>query len=239
MIDLWLSWLSPHICKGCKAVGIALCDSCKKYILDQPWRKCIDCNGEVDWTNFAWHGNLCGKCSGKSPFTRVFVVGERTGALKKLVGDYKFASERDNARPIAELISSTLPEELPPELIIIPLPTIAKHIRERGLDHTKLVVRELARIRKMPANYHLLRRTDNTSQHLADSKARAKQAAKTFSINPRADIPKKILLVDDIYTTGATTKAAAELLKKRGVKEIWLAIVARQVNERRQSAEKK
>ncbi|MDR0957418.1 MAG: hypothetical protein LBM09_02465 [Candidatus Nomurabacteria bacterium] len=232
MIDFCLSWLSPHICKGCRAVGKALCGSCKKYILDQSGRECITCQREIDWQTFAWQGNLCAKCANDSPFKRVFVVGERKTTLRELVDDYKFASERDSAQPIADLILSILPEKLPDDLIIMPLTTIPKHIRQRGLDHTKLIVRNLARLRKMTAVYNVLLRNDNIAQHSADAKTRARQAAKTFAINPRTKIPKKILLIDDIYTTGATATAAAKLLRKHGAKEIWLGIVARQIGNK-------
>ena len=176
-------------------------------------------------------GNLCPGCARRLPFTKVFVVGERVGALKKLVGDHKYFSERESARPIAELLSAVLPDDLPSDMVIVPLPTIPKHIRQRGFDHTKLAARRLSRIRKIPMDTGILRRTNNISQHSATSAERRTQAEKSFRVNPRAKISPKILLVDDIYTTGATTTAAAKLLSDHGATEIWLAVVARQVKD--------
>jgi ComF family protein len=161
----------------------------------------------------------------------VFVVGERTKTLKKLVGNFKYFSRRESAKTVAELLGSVLPKNLPNDLTIVPLPTIPKHIRERGFDHMKLVARELSRLRKLPYNSDLIHRTDNVSQHSANFNQRQKQAAQAFVIDHRRSVPTRVLLIDDIYTTGATVATAAKLLKKRGVKEIWLGIVARQIDK--------
>jgi predicted amidophosphoribosyltransferase len=96
----------------------------------------------------------------------------------------------------------------------------------------KLVARRLALRRNLLCEPNLLRRTDNVSQHSANLRQRQKQAVHAFIINPNRPMPRRILLIDDIYTTGATTRAAAELLKKYGAKEIWLGVVARQVNRK-------
>jgi ComF family protein len=160
----------------------------------------------------------------------VFVVGERTKTLKRLVGNYKYFSRRESAGAMAGLLSDTLPDELPKNLVIVPLPTIPGHVRERGFDHMKLVARQLSRLRGLSCDLGLLCRTDNVSQHSASSRQRQKQAAQAFRINSHRPISARILLIDDIYTTGATTIMAAKLLKKHGAKEIWLGIVARQID---------
>jgi ComF family protein len=161
----------------------------------------------------------------------VFVVGERTRTLRKLVGNYKYFSRRESAVATAQLLNDVLPE-ISPELTIVPLPTIPKHIRERGFDHMKLVARKLSHRRGLKCDLNLLCRTDNVSQHTANLQQRQKQAAQAFSVNPHRPMPKLILLVDDIYTTGATTMAAAKLLKKHGAREVWLGIVARQTDQK-------
>jgi competence protein ComFC len=92
----------------------------------------------------------------------------------------------------------------------------------------KLVARQLSRLRKMPCNTRLLFRTDNLSQHSANLRQRQQQAGLAFRVKGNQSLPERVLLIDDIYTTGATTAAAAKLLKKHGAKEIWLAVVARQ-----------
>jgi ComF family protein len=176
-------------------------------------------------------GNLCGNCVRQLPFKKVFVVGERKKALRRLVGNYKYFSRRASAAALAQLLDGTLPTILPDDMTIIPLPTIPKHIRERGFDHTKLVVKDLARRRGMMADLRLLRRADNTSQHSAGQQLRRAQAARAFRLDLQRPVPRRVLLIDDIYTTGETTMAAARLLKKHGAKEVWLGVVARQTDK--------
>jgi len=176
----------------------------------------------------AKYGNLCSDCKRELPFAGTFVVGERTKILKKLVGNYKYFSRRESARTIAELLGGVLPETLT-EVVIVPLPTIPAHIRERGFDHMKLVARHLARQKKLSHAPNLLLRTDNVSQHVANFQQRQKQATQAFAVDLGQATPARILLIDDIYTTGATVSAAAKLLKQHGAKEIWLGVVARQI----------
>jgi ComF family protein len=183
-------------------------------------------------TELAKSGNLCSSCGPTLPYQRVFMVGERTKTLKKLVGNYKYFSRRESAQAIAGLLRGVLPDELPDDLVIVPLPTIPARIRERGFDHMKLVARELSRLRGHPCNLQLLKRTDNVSQHSASQRQRQQQAKQAFAVDSRRSVPPRILLIDDIYTTGATAAAAAKLLKKHGVEEVWLGIVARQVDQR-------
>jgi len=230
MIDKLLGWLSPHMCEGCKEVGETLCKRCNFYILEHKWCKCVGCQHQITTPELTKTGNLCFGCSQILPFNKVFVVGARTGILRRLVGNYKYFSRRESSKAIAKLLENILPENLP-NLVIVPLPTISKRIRERGFDHMKLVAHELARLRGWPCDLALLRRTDNVSQHSANLRQRQQQAAKAFTINPRRPVPPHILLIDDIYTTGATTTTAAKLLKKHGAQEVYLGIVARQVSQ--------
>ncbi|MDR2524312.1 MAG: hypothetical protein LBC95_02090 [Candidatus Nomurabacteria bacterium] len=183
--------------------------------------KCLVC-GEVT------KRGLCRNCRLGVPFERAFVVGERRGALKRLVGDFKYNSERGNALVIARLLDAVLPV-LPTGIVIVPIPTIAPHIRRRGFGHTELVAHHLAKSRHIPCDNRLLLRADNSVQHGLKARERQRQARTTFRLNPRRAVPPEILLLDDIYTTGATMIAAAKLLKKHGAKTINVAIVARQV----------
>lgn len=90
-----------------------------------------------------------------------------------------------------------------------------------------LIARNLAKVRKLKCK-SLIGRKNNTKQRQASAKQRLEQAQNAFYIkgviNP--DIP--YLIVDDVYTTGATIKCASKLLSKAGAKHIWIAIIARQ-----------
>jgi len=221
IFDVGLRPFAPHICKGCGRPGSTLCENCIFDNIDNKYAKCVVCGA------LTGHDNLCQKCRVLMPFDRAFVVGERKEVLEKLVGDFKYESERDGANAIAKLLDGVLPA-LPKSTVIIPIPTIAPHIRARGFGHTEIVTKRLARIQSLKCDLNLLLRTDSSVQHGLKLAERKKQAKKAFEINTKRPVPSEVLLFDDIYTTGATIIAASQILKKAGVKTINIAIVARQ-----------
>jgi len=229
VIDKILSVIAPHICKSCGEQGTALCKRCIFNVLQNKYTKCVVCSREVSAGAFAKHGNLCRVCARTSLFAKVFVVGSREKVLQHLVDDYKFNSERGTAEPLAELLAKTMPATTPSDLIVVPITTVAKNVRSRGFDHMKLIAKKLAHIQHLRLMPDLLLRTNNLTQHfLANPSERRANAEKSFAISPRVKIPAKILLVDDIFTTGATVNTAAKLLYAGGAKEIWLAVIVRQ-----------
>jgi ComF family protein len=219
LLDSLLSLLAPHVCLGCGRLGGGLCNSCKNDIIDEVYPNCLLCGSGVS------ADNLCSTCRQTSRISRAYVVGENKTLLKNLLYNYKFGPTRGHSKVLSDILNLMLPI-LPPATVVVPIPTISKHIRQRGFGHIELVARHLARSRHLKYS-RLLLRLDNSVQHGLKAAERTKAAAKTFSINPRAKIPEEILLLDDIYTTGATIKAAAKLLKSAGVKTINLAILAR------------
>jgi ComF family protein len=220
LLDLLLSLFAPHHCLGCGVAGSGLCNSCKNDIIDEPYPNCLVCSNSTS------HSNICTNCQISTNISRAFVLGKNQGILKKLIYDYKFKPARGLSKDLSDILDKILPI-LPKNTVIVPISTIPKHIRERGFGHIELIAKQLARKRHLKY-YPLLARTDNSVQHGLKEAERAKVAAKTFSIEPHIKIPKEILLIDDIYTTGETVKSAAKLLKNSGVKTINVAIFARQ-----------
>ena len=213
-----LDLLFPHYCRGCGALGSPLCQRCKNDIILSSSNFCPNCK------------DLCpsGKCSKCKFLPPIFVVGNRTDLIGKLAYDLKFYSVRALAEPIAELLDKIMPK-IGGEVAIVPLPTVRSHIRQRGLDHTLVVAKHFSKIRG--DKYHVARllcRNNHTMQVGADRKTRLKQANSAYSIDSRLVIdPNTTYIVfDDIWTTGASIKAAIRLLKSAGVKKIVVAILA-------------
>ena len=222
--DQILSVFAPHICKDCGKVGRALCESCFFDIMEKTYEKCINCEASISQKTFAKNGNMCENCARKLPFAKIFVVGERTGALLRLVDEYKYNSERADAKIFAKLLDKTVPE-LAPDTVVTFVTTSAPHIRERGFDHMALAAKNFAKLRKLRCQ-KLLFRENSDSQH--DKKARERKILAKKMFSTRRRIPENVLLLDDIWTTGATTIAAAKLLRESGAKNVQLAIVAKQ-----------
>ncbi len=213
-----LDLLAPHSCRGCRLTGSPLCDRCKKYILSNHISLCPICKTP----------NTTGKCETCINLPPTFIVGERSDLIASLIHDFKYNSVRALARPLAELINKTLPA-FPNQVIIVPLPTISRHIRERGFDHTLLIAKHLAKLRGPRCQVSkLLIRHQNTVQVGADYNTRLSQAssayaiAKNTNINPSATY----LLLDDVWTTGASMQAAIQKLQQVGITNLAIAILA-------------
>ncbi len=218
MLDNILSIIAPHYCCGCGKIGVLLCSNCKNNIISETKTVCVKCHRP---TADMW---LCSTC--RTPFERVWVVGERDGILQRLIGMYKFQRAKAGYRALSELLLAVLPQ-LPAETIIIPVPTVPGHVRERGYDHMMLIAKYVARVRGLKLERLLYRKT-NTKQRHADAKQRANQAKQAFAVRGKINPDASYLLIDDVITTGATIKYASKALRDAGAKHVWVAAIARQ-----------
>ena len=218
-----LDLLAPHSCRGCGRIGNVLCDRCKNYILSTGKNLCPICKQE----NPTGTCPNCVKNQAVDPLPPTFIIGERTELLGDLVHAFKYQSVRALASPLAELMDASLPPTAF-NTYIVPLPTISHHIRTRGLDHTLLIAKQLA---KFHPNYHvakLLTRASNTIQVGADAHTRIAQANSAYALNPKIKIDPSAtyILLDDVWTTGASLRSATKKLQQAGANNITLAILS-------------
>lgn len=210
-----LDWLCPHSCMGCGAIGAVLCECCKKDIFGA-LNCCPICHqtmrrGKCEWCDL--------------PFTGFYMCGWRDEIVGEMVETYKYKSRRALAGVLAEMLDASLPE-VEGEVVVLPLPTMARHVRERGFDHTWLMGRALAKMRGWKCEKLIFREKD-TVQVGASQKKRLRQAAEAYGIDTkkvRADVT--YLLLDDVWTTGASMRAAEKLLREAGAGRILGAVVA-------------
>ena len=235
-----LDLVCPHSCRGCNALGAVLCERCKNHIIQQrsaicPYCKQIFSNNHQYQENGCaispyWNQDLraCQECT--SPFLGIWTVGWREKILAKLVSELKYKSVRACSDTLAELLDYAIPTpakvmgELGRAPIIVPLPTIGRHIRERGLDHTKLIAKKLGKRCGWKVESILSRKAD-TVQVGTNAAERIGQAAKAYELKQKIDPKQPYLLLDDVWTTGASIQAAANLLKQDGAQYIYAAIV--------------
>ncbi len=219
MIDSLLSYIAPHHCSGCGETGSLLCDNCKYDIIQEPYTACIACGGGI-----AVRNGLCGSCG--LPYQRAWCVAPRQDQLEQLINRYKFENTKAAYKPLSDLLHLHLPE-LPSNTYIVPIPTIASHVRQRGYDHTLLIARRFARQRKLLLNTSLKRQT-TTMQRGAGKRQRTAQAKQAFRYVGNLDDTAVYLLVDDVMTTGATMKYAAKALRDTGAQNVWAVSISRQ-----------
>ena len=210
--------LAPHSCRGCGQIGHVLCTRCKNYILSNHKALCPHCKAPTK-------AGQCRHCKNLPP---TFVIGERSGLLGDIVHDYKYRSIRSLARPLAELMYEILPPTDTPS-VVVPLPTIERHIRSRGFDHTKLIAKHLANLQGPKCTTKpLLIRTKDTTQVGTNRTTRINQATSAYSVAPRTVINPNTtyILLDDVWTTGASMRACIEKLQQAGATQIIVALLS-------------
>jgi predicted amidophosphoribosyltransferase len=144
---------------------------------------------------------------------------EHDGPIRDLVIDLKYHGMKPLAREIAQLMSPIIMELGEVEAITW-APTSALHHLERGFDHSELIARHCAGITKI-VHRKLLRRVNNEHQTGKGRQQRLEQPL--FVARPLG--PKRICVVDDVLTTGATLAAAAHALIERGAQRVWCVSV--------------
>lgn len=251
----------PYACRGCGRIGEPLCGCCKKYNMGS--LRVLDGeggSGEGDLEGDLGKSGKFEKSESEGDFV-VYAVGRREGVLKKLIVEYKYQSRRGFSRTLAELLTGAVPDELARELvekeaIVVPLPTISRHIRERGFDHTARLAKEFAKMTGLTFA-PILRRVNKTVQVGTDEETRKKQAAEAYEVDGklaeklmvrsstkglRAEKARRpVLLIDDIWTTGASMRAARQKVLEAGFTEVYgvvLAMGLRQGGEAEEETEK-
>lgn len=184
-----------------------------------PFDRCLVCQSATS------HDNLCHNHA--LSYRRAWGVTIRDETISRLIDDLKFKGAYSVHLSLADLLDDRLPA-LPDGIVIAPIPTAPRNIRLRGYDHMQLIAKRLAKNRGLVVD-NALARQNNTVQHFAKSAKQRKQQAKTFfQIRHNIDPETDYLLIDDIFTTGATIEAGAYCLKQAGARSIDVAIIARQ-----------
>lgn len=212
------NYVSPHYCCSCGDIGRSLCDRCRYDIVDDVPAQCIAC-----LTPVGGYGDICSRCN--VPYARGWFVAYHRTAIRALIGLCKFRSKRAVAYELAALLHEALPQ-LPPQTVVVPVPTVTQHVRRRGFNHTAIIARRFARLRSLRYK-RLLLRNSTTTQRGASRAQRIKQAARAFTTKG-AVAPDTYLVVDDVCTTGATLYYAADTLKHAGAATVWVAAVSRE-----------
>lgn len=170
----------------------------------------------------------CGQCD-REAFTAARACGFYEGALRASVLALK--REPEVAARLARLMFATqLRQPLTQATVLIPVPLHHERERERGFNQAALLARELARSSRLPVDEHSLVRRSHTARHRSgmDARARRESVDGAFAVRrPRAIAGQRVLLIDDVFTTGATVSSCAAALKEAGAIEVFVLTVAR------------
>lgn len=213
--------LLPPRCAGCDAPGTLLCDRCRALLpLISRADACPRC-GAPDGV-FG-----CAECERASfTFAETRCAGVFEWPLSRLVTLHKDAGELRLTPILAHLLADATGEWAAWADAVVPIPASPGALARRGFDHGALMAAEFAHLTGVPALDGLRALPRRDQRHLSRER-RARNARASLAIFASASVPARVLVVDDVMTTGATLEAATVALVGGGAREVRVAAVAR------------
>lgn len=213
------------------------CPLCQRSSSDE-W--CLDCQRRIQRCQFAQPQQF------QPGHPSIFAWGRYQAELKQAIAALKYENKPYLAAPLAHwlaqawLSSTTLPALSKP-LTVVPIPMHTSKQLERGFNQAELLAEAFCRITRLPLARQGLKRSRATvAQFQLSHEERTQNLAGAFCLGPdflRRCPGGSVLLLDDIYTTGATVQSATQTLRRRGIPVFGIAVVARaemEVNSRRE-----
>ena len=216
IIDRILNLIAPHDCIGCGHEGSLLCSTCAEA-LPGPQPECYFCRQPTSAST------TCRDCYARAYLVQVIVGTLYAGTAQRLVQRLKYGG----AQAAALTIVAALPPITVLGLVVIPVPTASSRVRRRGYDQAALLAKTFARkhnLEYLPC----LRRVGQSHQVGASRSERLLQLAQAFRVVHAQRLQgKRVLLIDDVITTGATFEAAARVLHAAGAVQVSALAFAR------------
>jgi ComF family protein len=172
--------------------------------------------------------DLCTVCrEGLANFDAAYSFGSYDGPLQQLIHLFKYAKVESLAQPLSSFLLRALPLEANFDLIMA-MPMHWRKRWQRGFNQAELLAAPVARRYGLPLLANLRRTRYTKSQAGLTESARRDNLRGSFRVHrPDQVAAKRILLVDDVFTTGATLRAAAAVLKSAGVAHVSALTLAR------------
>ncbi len=162
-------------------------------------------------------------------FTATTALGWYRGDLKRCLHEFKYKGKKRLSRPFGQLLTRRIRTN-PWENIaaVVPVPLHRERLRERGYNQSYLLASEISRQLSLPLR-DIVRRTKNTPPQTKLSRwERLHNLKGAFQLKENSSLEgETLLLVDDVFTTGATLQEVAQLLLAGGAGEVYNAVLAR------------
>ena len=219
-LDALAELFFPTHCAGCEMPGAVLCPTCTDSLprIDSTW-ECPRCGAPYGYLT-------CTECwQTEWSFEAALALGEFEHPLSRAVVLHKDAGERRLAGVLGSLLAEQISVRWSDWAQAVAFVPATKQARaRRGFDHSLAIAETVARDLRVPLVTALARSAARDQRSLGRD-ARAANAAGTFSAIGR--VTGRVLLVDDVFTTGATFDAAASTLSQAGAHRVRVAAVAR------------
>ncbi len=221
--DTVLDLLFPPKCVGCGAGGQLLCDDCLSSAARIRPPICPRCGRPVRAKQ------LCTVCQEMRPvIDGIRSVAYFEGVLRRAIHRFKYNGLQALAGPLARLLVEYQMEHQLPADVIVPVPLHPDREAERGYNQAGLLAEALGAKVECPVVQTGLSRVRPTAPQIEfNARERHVNVADAFRARKEAIVAQRILLIDDVCTTGATMEACAEALKAAGARSVWGLALAR------------
>jgi ComF family protein len=221
-----LELLFPPACAACGSVLPAkapFCLRCDLAIERLPALRCLRCAEPGDFSR-----RICPRCESRPPpFARAFAPFAHQGPIARAVHRFKYEDHPELARPLTEqlqLQARAFIAQAPRCVCAVPLHR--SRFWQRRYDQAQLLARELARCAQLQ-ELDALTRTRHTRRQVGLHEGeRERNVAGAFAVSKEVQ-GRRLLLIDDVFTTGATVRAAASVLLEAGAMEVQVLTIAR------------
>lgn len=206
---------------------IKLLNEIKEEILDiiyPPINKCIVCDAEFI--------GICPTCNTSIKRCiregNIISYGHYKGALKKLLLEFKYKKNFTAGRVLADYIYKLIKENNIDAEVILFIPSSKKALKERGFNQCEFLAKEISKKLEIKIYRDIIKVKNIKEQKTLSKEDRVKNVRDAFKIRDKSNVKgKKIILLDDVVTTGATIYECEKILKEAGATSINILTVAK------------
>ncbi len=221
LLDTLLELLAPTRCAGCELPGAVMCEACVSAArgIDPRWA-CPRCGAPFGYIT-------CTECWNRElAFEAAIALGILERPLSRCITLYKDAGERRLAAQFGHLLAQALAPWDGWAECVVPIPASRAAIRRRGFDHADAIAIALAGALRVPVTRALVHVRARDQRGLTREQ-RGANVVGALAPAPDMRMPARVILLDDVFTTGATLDAAAAVLLGMGAREVRAAVLAR------------
>lgn len=231
--EIWDA-LFPPLCIACgellPGADEVFCTKCRLFVQYLDRSHCPVCGAAYPDSPAADH--LCGRCLRQKPrFDTARAVCAYEGIVLDAIHKFKYGRNLTVGAALARLLAGFkfAGMDVASFDLILPVPLHIRRLRQRGFNQSLILARALAKKNKLALDFSTLKRKNPTrSQTGLDKKERGSNVRGAFRVfSPQKLKGKNVLIVDDVYTTGATLNECAKTLKKAGAAMVGAITLAR------------
>lgn len=224
-----LDTLYPRTCPVCRDVvtpkGELICPDCREKLPYVTEPTCMRCGKPIA----SEQEEFCKDCGRRTfHYERGFSVFVYDDVMQRAVADFKYGNRKELAEFFAAEMANAFDERMKAlgVEVLVPVPVHAARKRYRGYNQTEVLCRELSNRIGLPVRELLVRDKNTAPQKELDAADRLRNLESAIGLRPEVlqdrKMPRTVLLIDDIYTTGSTAEACCRILLHGGVRKVYI-----------------